>query len=210
MAYDGDTPSWGDLIRTAIDRALETLWVALPAIVLDYDAASQTATLRPAIRDRDDDGDAINLPTLNEVPVLYPAGGGDSITWPLVAGDPGIALFASRSISQWLVSGEINADPEGHRVGSLSDAMFIPGLRPTTDPAPQTAGALVVTGGDIRLGSIAALDPVALSTALDSHLSALKSWADTHVHVETGGTTNPPTVSSPTPSSTASAKVTAE
>jgi hypothetical protein len=210
--YAGDTPSWGDLILSAISRALETLWVALPCTVIDYDSGTQSATLRPAVRDTDDDGETINLPPLVEVPVIFPAGGGTAITWPLDSGDPGVAIFASRSISQWLVSGEINADPEGQRIGSLTDAMFVPGIRPQTDPAPQASGVLALTASDLRLGSTTALDPVALSTANDSNWSALKLWLDTHTHTGgSGGPVGPPSPPlSPSPSSTAASKVSAE
>lgn len=127
------------LIHAQIDR----VWTALPASVVawNYPATGKnTVTLRIGIMGEELQSDgshkAVEMPQLLDVPVHYTGGGGLVITHPLAAGDEGMAMFSARPIDFWWQQG--GAQPRGvRRRHSLSDAMFVPGLKsvPNTPPS---------------------------------------------------------------------------
>src|SRR5580700_198846 len=106
------------------------LRVALPAIVVSFDAATQNVTVQPAIKES-----LLNslvptpqsLPQLANVPVIYPRGGGFSVTFPLVEGDEGVIVFQDIAIDSWWQSGGTNNVEVERRRHDLADAVFIPG-----------------------------------------------------------------------------------
>lgn len=185
MSYDGDTPTDGELILSGAERAIEEISVAYPYAVVEQDAATGLVSLAPLIRVRGDDGDIADLPRLSEVPVSYPSGGGYHLVYPLSKGDEGLVIAASRSISQWVESGDAKADPEGRRISSLTDAVFFPGLRPRSNPrAELQTGAMsigsdagnkevVVIGDPVRVGSPSAVDSVAKSAPVTVDLTKI-------------------------------------
>lgn len=178
-------PTQADLLRQQQQGALASLDLILPATVVTYDAATQTAAVQVAIQGgyRGRDGQPVYeaRPTLAGVPVCFPlaAGAAASITWDLQAGDRVLVLCGSRSLDEWKggAAGSITArDPRRHQ---LQDAVVIPGLPCPADPIPAegvAAGALVVRSADVRLGSADAAEPVALSGPVEDYLSAITAF----------------------------------
>jgi hypothetical protein len=72
---------------------------------------------------------ALQLPVLQDVPVLVPSGGGYSLTFPIMPGDEVLLVFSDTSLDVWLEAGGVNNDPINQRRHSLSDAVAIFGLR---------------------------------------------------------------------------------
>ncbi|SQC91535.1 Mu-like prophage protein gp45 [Cedecea neteri] len=68
----------------------------------------------------------VNYPLLVDVPVVFPHGGGCSLTFPLKKGDECLVIFADRAIDFWWQSGGIQ-EPVDARQHSLSDAFVLPG-----------------------------------------------------------------------------------
>lgn len=121
------------ILRDAITAHLYDVHVCLPARVEAYDAAKQKATIKPLLKKRykSEQGDT-ELPVITGVPVQWPsaAGGSSFLHLPLAKGDPGMAIFCERSIDAWLQGqGQIVA-PDDPRHHHLSDAVFVPGVRP--------------------------------------------------------------------------------
>ncbi|NBI40151.1 baseplate protein [[Haemophilus] felis] len=117
--------------ETAVDeqitQAQKQIHTALPAKVVNFDPVNQTVTLALQIKQVLSAGKTVQIPPLVYVPVSFPRGGGFAFTFPLNAGDEGIALFAERCIDGWWQSGKAS-EPLDYRFHDLSDAMFIPGI----------------------------------------------------------------------------------
>jgi phage baseplate assembly protein gpV len=147
------------------------MWTALPAVVTDkapdapgavaFDPERQTCTCVALIQARaqNPDGtfDWISIPPLLDVPVVFPSGGGCTLTFGLKNGDEGLVIIASRCIDAWWLHGwrgdnDVPA-PQVQmefRMHDLSDGFFIPGPRslPNVIPAisPDTAQFRTDTG----------------------------------------------------------------
>ena len=89
-----------------------------------------TAVVQPAIRsvETDNDGNRVtkNYPLLVDVPVVFPRGGGCTLTFPVKAGDECLVIFADRCIDFWWQNGGVQ-EPVDDRVHDLSDAFCIVG-----------------------------------------------------------------------------------
>ncbi|MED7790285.1 Gp138 family membrane-puncturing spike protein [Klebsiella aerogenes] len=101
------------------------LRVALPGMVESFDAETVTATIQLGILGLSD-GESTALSVLNDVPVMFPRGGGCSLTFPVNKGDECLVIFADRSIDFWWQSGGIQ-EPVDDRMHDLSDAFCIVG-----------------------------------------------------------------------------------
>ena len=127
--------------ETAADRQIQqdrlNLHTALPAKVVSFDPANQTVTLAIQIKMQLADGTGADIPPLVDVPVSFPRGGGFAVTFPLKAGDEGIAIC----IDGWWHSGRASL-PLDFRLHDLSDAMFIPGICST----PRAIGEFFTDG----------------------------------------------------------------
>jgi len=125
---------WDDLtevIRTGSERAQSKLWTALPVKVME-DSDGFTVTIKSLVKgkqtDREGSQSDVEMPEMPDVPVQFTAGGGFTITHPIKKGDEGIAIFSSRCIDGWWDKGDVQ--PQAlQRWHSLSDAMYIPGVR---------------------------------------------------------------------------------
>ena len=108
----------------------EQLRVALPGIIQSFDPDTVTAVVQPAIRyiERDNDGnkETKDYPLLVDVPVIFPRGGGCTLTFPVKEGDECLVIFADRCIDFWWQSGGIQEPVDG-RMHDLSDAFCIVG-----------------------------------------------------------------------------------
>ncbi|EPG7943976.1 translation initiation factor IF-2 [Enterobacter ludwigii] len=132
MAVSDQTRS-GELAETFKSERETTknqIRVALPGIVQSFDPDTVTAVVQPAIRsvETDNDGNRVtkNYPLLVDVPVIFPRGGGCTLTFPVKAGDECMVIFADRCIDFWWQNGGVQ-EPVDDRVHDLSDAFCIVG-----------------------------------------------------------------------------------
>lgn len=126
----------------AQDRHQSTIWTALPGIIQSFDSSALTCTVQPAIKGKalipDGSTAETTLPQLLDCPVVFPGGGGCTLTFPLAAGDECLVVFSSRCIDAWWQHGTVSAPPE-FRMHDLSDGFVIPG--PRSQPRKITAAA---------------------------------------------------------------------
>lgn len=213
-------------LSVALIAALEgwqaKLWTALPGIVTSFDAAAMTVEVRPAIKARVRSPDAnppipgaiadadnwwwVEIPLLINVPVIFPSGGGFSLTFPIAAGDEALVVFAARCIDDWWQSGGVGVQAD-FRMHDLSDGFAIVG--PRSKPraiaglsansvqmrsddgsvfVEVKAGVVNVVAGAINLGD------AGLHKLIDERF---KTLFDAHVHSGVqggGGNSGPPTV----------------
>lgn len=190
--FDGTAPTLSEVIRAESRNQGRSNFSALPARITSYDKDRTCADAQPVVKAGGGDSPVRDLPPLVCMPVLFPSGGGMSITWDLAPGDGCLVVFGSVSASQWLTSGEEGANPESPRRQSLSDGFIIPGLRAFTNPLASAATAgltiglddgsaqiLITPSGDITIkaGSVGIgdnpVDFVALAALVSANLTAI-------------------------------------
>lgn len=200
-----ETPDLGELLAEAVAFARGSIATAIPATVVAYDPARQAVTAKPAISGRYQDPETgalipFPLPTIANVPVAFPSSAGFAITWPLAPGDTVYLVIADSSLDEWKSTGLPESVPQDVRRFDLTDAVAIPGLRPFARPIPATGWSptgLVIEGLDIRLGSSAAADFVALASLVSAQLQAIRAAFNQHVH--TSAAPSSPTTTPVTP-----------
>ncbi|HGS5999993.1 TPA: Gp138 family membrane-puncturing spike protein [Klebsiella quasipneumoniae subsp. similipneumoniae] len=109
---------------------MSAMHVSIPGIIQSFDPDAVTAVVQPAIKgaEKDESGAevSVNLPLLVDVPVVFPRGGGCTLTFPVKAGDECLVIFADRCIDFWWQSGGVQ-EPVDERMHDLSDAFCIVG-----------------------------------------------------------------------------------
>lgn len=120
-----------ETMRMAMDSHTSNLWTSLPAIVTKYNPVANTVECQPSIKgviqDKSGNYKAVTLPVLPDVPVVFPRGGGATLTFPIKEGDECLVVFACRNIDSWWQSGgvQIPADSRSH---DLSDGFALMGV----------------------------------------------------------------------------------
>lgn len=143
----------------------EQMRVALPGIIQSFDPESVTAVVQPAIRyiERDNDGNQStqDYPLLVDVPVIFPRGGGCTLTFPVKAGDECLVIFADRCIDFWWQSGGIQ-EPVDERMHDLSDAFCIVGPQSQA----KKIGGISTTAAQLRTDDGSAIIELAAGGAV--------------------------------------------
>lgn len=121
-----------EALRAALDGFRAGLWTAVPGIIQSFNATAQTVEVQPAIKAklRRPNGDVVSvaLPLLVDVPVVFPCGGGFTLTFPITPGDECLVVFSSRCIDAWWQSGGVQ-EPMEARMHDLSDGFAFVGAR---------------------------------------------------------------------------------
>lgn len=117
-------------MKVLSDTIFSMLRVSLPGIIESFEPIACTCTVQPALKGQtaDELGNMKSspLPLLVDVSVVFPRGGGCTITFPVKAGDECLVVFSDRCIDFWWQSGGVQetVDPRQH---DLSDAFAIVG-----------------------------------------------------------------------------------
>jgi phage baseplate assembly protein gpV len=108
------------------------IWTALPGIVQSFDPAKMTVAVKPALKafisGTDGVGTWVEMPLLVDCPVMFPGGGGFTLTFPVAAGDECLMVFANRCIDAWWDSSSVSVQSE-MRMHDLSDGFAFVGVR---------------------------------------------------------------------------------
>lgn len=173
--------SLNEMLIAAMQGAQTDIWTALPGIVQSFDNVEMTCVVQPAIRFRitapalntytsptrvnDPSGQFAwdKMPLLLDCPVVFPGGGGMTLTFPVKAGDEVLVVFASRCIDAWWQQGGIQ-NQAAVRMHDLSDGFVIPQVRsqPRRFTVSETAVELRNDAGDVKL----TLDPASKAVEL--------------------------------------------
>lgn len=180
MSLRGSTPNTADVILMAIDAARRRMHTALPGKVLEYDAATQTATVQPMVQQgvQDEDGYWTHetLPEIYDVPVMFLRSPSFTLTFPIPVGTTGQIVFNERDIGQWRHTGQCGS-PGDQRCHSLAGAVFFPTMAPDDSVAAVSAehAVLAVTGVSTKLllGGPTATQFVALAEKVDAELAKI-------------------------------------
>lgn len=129
-----------------LERAISSnLRVAMPAKVLNYNAATKLARVQIIQDDIAEDDTPLPAVPIDSVPVMFPGAGAAMLSFPIPVGSEGWIMFADRNIAPWAVgSPPVAANDRSH---DLTDAVFFPCF-PT---ATATPNALVLEGGGCQI-----------------------------------------------------------
>jgi len=137
MGYRGKTTNAGrenNAVQAQAER--EAQWGEMTGTIKSFDPATQLASVQPDYRPMHN-GEAIDMPQLEEVPVRFQKAGGFTITTPIKAGDKVVLRPQMRSSEEFHTGGDYNS-PQDARSQSLSDMeAFLDGGEPATDPIPN-------------------------------------------------------------------------
>ena len=129
-----ETFELSQIIFQAIEKKLCDVNIKMPGKISSYDDATNMAVVQPAFKRKYRDEDTpINLPTISNVPVIFPRMGDAHLVFPVKPGQEGELHFHQRSIDGWLETGG-EVDPIDNRKFSLSDCTFHPGLTSKANP----------------------------------------------------------------------------
>ena len=129
-----------ELLNQAIDSRLADVNVCLPGIIESYNRENQTAKVQPALKRKYIDGRVVDLPIINNVPIVFPRSASHHIHFDLKKGDYVSLIFSQRSLDSWKESGGVDS-PNDPRRYNLSDAYGIPGGFPKSEGFSPRGGA---------------------------------------------------------------------
>ncbi|EOX2608393.1 Gp138 family membrane-puncturing spike protein [Yersinia enterocolitica] len=125
VSTDSRSGELAETLRTLQLSVSSQLRVSMPGIVQSFDADSVTCDIQIGIKG-ESGGESTNLSVLTSVPVVFPRGGGVTMTFPIKAGDECLLVFGDRCIDFWHQSGDIQETVD-ERQHDLSDAFAIIG-----------------------------------------------------------------------------------
>jgi len=165
-------------IREALEAWTYQLMVCLPGTVQEFDPETQLAQVRPDIQ-KTVKGEPFTLPTIIDVPVVFPGDGTWYFFHQVTPGTEGVMHFSQRALDTWIDQGGPVA-PNELRAFSEEDAFFQPGgrSRPSAIPDFPNDGAGISTydgstrmhlksGGDV---SMLVGNSLAMGTTTDEFL----------------------------------------
>lgn len=167
-------PSMEEVVRAAVDAARSQTFTSLPAKVVSYDAGKQTIkaqiTVKAYIQQEDGSTKAVDYPQLEDVPVQFPGGGDQVMTFPVKAGDEVLISFASRSVDSWQQSGGDQA-PQDAGMNNLSAGFAQLGFR----SQPSAAKLTDVSTSAVEMRSVDGQTRVSVSQAGGMSVATNKS-----------------------------------
>lgn len=134
MGYRGKTTNlMRENVAVQAQAEREAAWGELTGTIVDFDPARQVATIQPDYRPMHN-GEPIDMPQLQEVPVRFTRTGGFVISTPIKPGNKVTLRPQQRSSEEYHTGGQYES-PNDARSNSLSDMeAFLDGGEPLTNP----------------------------------------------------------------------------
>jgi hypothetical protein len=151
------TPTQREALDAVLRAGRRSLHTSFPAKVLEYHAAEQTVDVEPQLmRELQDDEGRLEyerLPTLYDVPLQWPRGGGRAITFPIAEGDFVEVTCAEQSTLVWRDKGEVS-EPGISQAHGLNGCIAKPGWYPDTKRLTNVSTTDLVIGKEDGSASI--------------------------------------------------------
>lgn len=212
-----ENPELAETLELIINYKLSDLFVALPGKVVSYDSSTQKANIKPLLQKNfltiSGDTKSINIPTLYNVPIIFPRGGGYFVSFPLKENDKVLIIFNDRSIDQYVSKTQNEpVDPvhmESHR---LNGAIAIPGFYKDSEPlSTKDASAtdmiigkqngksrIVINDDEMRMeNNYSATHPAVLGDVLETFWNNFRTFFNTHIHPTGMGPSKEPIAPAP-------------
>lgn len=163
-------------VLAAIQGHQAGVWTALPGIIKSYDAAKMTVEVNVSIKMQfqlpDGSWEDVAIKPLVDCPILFPGGGGFTLTFPVEPGDECLVMFSSRCIDSWWQSGGVQVQAD-FRMHDLSDGFAFIGPRSqprVLSPAGSTSG--VELRNDARTAYVRIDDADSVTVVTPANLTA--------------------------------------
>lgn len=139
-----DESTLAGVIKTAVNKAMQSFDVMLPVEVVSYDRATNRATVRHLVQMQGSNGEKVSRAPVASVRVYQFGNGKFSMSLPIKPGDKGWLKAADRDLS--IFQQTMNEDaPNTARMHSFEDSLFMPDAM-TQGDAPAGQGDKVVIG----------------------------------------------------------------
>ena len=109
------------------DQLLKRVHTCIPGVVKEYDHITRRARVQPAVDLLLTDGTTLEKPIILDVPVIFPAGGGYTVHFPLIPDDPVMLFFSERDIANFKEKLEVGP-PLSADIMAIQHAVCIPGF----------------------------------------------------------------------------------
>lgn len=120
-----------NVLDTLINDSINSMWTTIVAKIVEYNTQERTVKVQPLIKEIDitveNKVETIQLPILEDVPVVYITGGEFEITTPIKEGDECLVLFSRQCIDNWWVGGGVQP-PFEYRFFDISDGFALVGV----------------------------------------------------------------------------------
>jgi hypothetical protein len=119
--------SLSDVILSNIADNENQRFTMLPAKVVSVEnLSSNIIDVQPSFKQGATVDTSYDFPTIQEVPIQWPSGGGAVMTFPLVVGDEVMLAFSTRSLAEWRTSKQDTVLPQDRSVNDISYPIAIP------------------------------------------------------------------------------------
>lgn len=116
-----------NLLSNHFEESKQSIFTGMPAKILSYDAGTQSCTAQPIFQTGD-----LPMPPIYNVPVIFPAGGGAVMTFPVKPGDKCWLSFSMYPIDEFIDgSGDTNVNTNMSRSHDLNECTAFVGIGTT-------------------------------------------------------------------------------
>lgn len=133
-----------EILYMTMDSLHARIWTTLPGTIksIDWRDGSPYASVELGVLGRVTDSGQnvkfIPMPVIQDCPVIFPRGGGYTLTFPIKEGDRCLVLFSARSIDEFMTQGKA-APAHDLRMTDLSDGFVLAGLMTQKNPLKNIA-----------------------------------------------------------------------
>jgi len=144
------------VIQSHINKLKDTLYTNSVGEIVAINGTNSITSVdvRPSVNRLYNDGEERQKPTIYNVPVVFPSGGGGIISFPLKVGDTVLLIFGREDISNFLKDKRLGR-PATQRKFSINDAIAIPCLNPFNDTLEPSKDNVEIKykGSTVRIDS---------------------------------------------------------
>ncbi|WP_395128204.1 Gp138 family membrane-puncturing spike protein [Klebsiella pneumoniae] len=170
-----------DVIMKSVKK---TLRVAMPGVIQSFDPENLTCVVEISVFSVKPEGKSVDrldvdnvfYPLILDAPVIFPRGGGVTLTFPVKEGDECLVVFADRCIDFWWQNGNVQNGSRG-RMHDYSDAFVIPGPQ---SQAKKISG-ISTTAAQLRTDDGSAFIEIASNGAVT--INSPQTIVNGHFHV---------------------------
>jgi len=121
-----------DVLVSSFQSQMQNVHTILPCIVVGVrdGLSGQMVDIQPSINQKAQDGTVAERPPILGVPVSFPVSSTAGMTFPIKAGDTGMAVFSMRSMDAWKAGNGRPSTPTNFSKMDKGDAVFYPGIQP--------------------------------------------------------------------------------
>lgn len=135
-----------DVLTSAFNSQMQNLYTAIPCIIVGVRDGlnGQMVDIQPTINQKFKDGTVKERPVIQGIPVSFPVSSTAGMTFPIKAGDTGLAIFSMRNMDGWKSGNGRPVSPNNFAKMDKGDAIFLPGIQPPS-MAVNSPGKHVLT-----------------------------------------------------------------